>query len=293
MKTIRAGLVAYNIDFIIKAYQRGISSVVIVFPYWGKKTWSDVTLSEIKPEQLTEKTKPLLDKLEAAGVRLTAFELGNEFNTARFNSDLPDPGSGRELRLSDLNNPNDPEASAVARGYRAYLQVMAALKDVRDHSKLNQRTPIISGGLAQKLGGQQDEVNLLDTIEFLRQNGVEKLVDGYGVHVYPSADPHRPISARVASLEETMFSACKQGGKPCWMTEWGFGNSAESCELHDKTRLKSVQDMRTAFQGFARQGRLAAIIYYDWTGTPGGKDSWSIFRCGALIEDGKLALSPM
>ncbi len=45
---------------------------------------------------------------------LTAFELGNEINTSRFNSDLPDPGSGLELRLSDLKNPKDQEGGRVA-----------------------------------------------------------------------------------------------------------------------------------------------------------------------------------
>jgi hypothetical protein len=293
VKTIRTGLQVYNIDFIIKAYQQGIGCVVIVFPFPGKKSWGDVALSEIKPEQLTEKVKPLLDKLEAAGVRLTAFELGNEINTSRFNSDLPDPGNGRELRLSDLNNPNDPEASRVAAGYRAYVRVLAALKDLRDHSKLNQQTPIISAGLAQKLGGNQDEVNLVDAIKFLRQNGMDKLVDGYGVHVYPLADPNRPVSARIASLEEGMFAECTRT-KPCWMTEWGFGNSPSSyCAPHDKTRVKLVQDMHTAFQHFASQGKLAAILYYDWTGTPGKPGGFSIYRCDVLSDDGKLALSPI
>lgn len=170
---------------------------------------------------------------------------------------------------------------------------MAALKDLRDHSTLNQRTPIISGGLAQKLGSKQDEVNLPDTIEFLRQNGMDKLVVGYGVHVYPSADPRRPVSARIASLEEDMFSACKQGGKPCWMTEWGFASNDSSCPFRDEPRLKSVRDMRTTFQHFADQGRRAAIVFYDWTGPSNKLDGWSIFRCGALTDAGKLALSPM
>ena len=143
-----------------------------------------------------------------AGVRLAAFELGNEINTSRFNGDLKNPGSGRELRLADLNDPKDSEASAVARGYRAYVRVMAALKDLRDHSKLNQHAPIISAGLAQKLASAQVEVNLRDTIEFFRKNGVDKLVDGYGIHIYPNGDPKRPVSARIASLDEDMFSAC-------------------------------------------------------------------------------------
>jgi len=293
VKTVRVGLVAYNIDFIIKAYQHDISSVVIVFPFRGTKTWSDVKLSQITAQEFTEKFKPLLDKLETAGVRLAAFELGNEINTARFNGDLPDPGSGRELRLADLDNSNDPEGQAVAKGYRAYVQVMATLKDLRDHSKLNQHTPIISAGLAQKLGGKQDEVNLLDAIEFFRQNGMDKLVDGFGIHVYPSADLKRLESARIASLDEGMCAACRQGGKPCWVTEWGFGNADESCPVKDGTRLKLNQDMRSVFQHFANLGLLGALIYYDWTGAAGKNDSWGVFRCGALTDAGKLALKPM
>lgn len=292
VKTIRTGLLANNVDFIINAYQHGIGAVAILFPFPGKKTWSDVTLSEIKPEQLTEKVKPLLAKLETVGVRLTALELGNEINTSTFNSDLPNPGSGRELRLSDLNNPNDSEGRAVADGYRAYIKVMAALKDLRDRSKLNQQTPIISAGLAQKLGTKQVEVNLVDTIEFLRQNGMDKLVDGYGVHVYPSGDLNRSVSARISSREEGIFAECTRS-KPCWMTEWGFGNSDESCPFVDGTRVKLVQSLRSALEHFVSQGRLAGIIYYDWTEVPGKPDSWAIFRCGALTDAGKLALKPM
>src|SRR5215469_12421784 len=157
---------------------------------------------------------------EDAELKQMAEELGNEINNSVLNGDLPNPGTGRELRLADLNHPKDREASAVARGYHAYLQVLAVLKNLRDHSGLNQHTPIISAGLAQKLDGKQDEVNLQDTIEFLRQNGIDKLVDGYGIHVYPSVDLNRSVSARIASLDEGMFSACRQGSKRCWVTEW-------------------------------------------------------------------------
>ena len=38
VKIIRTGLVDYNMEFIIKAHERGISSVVIVFPFRGSKT---------------------------------------------------------------------------------------------------------------------------------------------------------------------------------------------------------------------------------------------------------------
>jgi hypothetical protein len=297
VKTIRTSLLPPAVDFIINAHQRGISTVVIVYPFFQTKAkskggWGAFPLSALKPEEFMAGLKPQLDKLEAAGVRLAAFELGNEINTASFNGDLPNPGSGRELRLADLNNPKDPEGPAVAAGYRNYIRLIAALKELRDRSKLNQHTPIISAGLAQKLGGREVEVNLHDTIAFLRQNGIDQYVDGYGIHVYPSADAKRPLSARIASLDEGMFSACRDGGKPCWVTEWGFGMSDESCPAKD-TRETVTEAMRSAFQHFAKDGLLGATIYYDWTEVPGKPDSWAIFRCGALTPAGKLALSPM
>jgi hypothetical protein len=291
--TIRIGLVSYNTDFIIKYYQHGISSVVIVLPFLGLKGWSDVVFSKTTPEVFTERVKPMLDKLEAAGVRLTAFELGNEINNSQFNGDLPTVGEGRELRLADLNNPNDPQASQVAMGYRAYIRLMAALKDLRDHSKLNRQTPIISAGLSQ-VHSTPFEVPLRDAIEFLNQNGMDKLVDGYGIHVYPSGDPNRPVSARIASLDEGMFSACRL--KPCWVTEWGFRNDGQDtqyCPGNNPVLTKVVQDMRMSFRHFATQRQLAALIYYDWTARPGLKDTFSVFRCGGITDAGKLALSPL
>jgi hypothetical protein len=62
---------------------------------------------------------------------------GNEINTPNYNGDFPVQATGRILGLPDLNNPSDPEARAIAAGYRAYLKIMAALKDLRDHSQVN------------------------------------------------------------------------------------------------------------------------------------------------------------
>jgi hypothetical protein len=292
--TIRTGLASFNIGLIVKAYQHGIGSIVIVGPFLGSKGWADVVWSKTTPEVFTERVKPMLDKLEAAGVRLTAFELGNEVNNSQFNGDLPSVGKGRELRLADLNNPIDPEASQVAVGYRAYVRLMAALKDLRDRSRLNRQTPIISAGLSQ-VHSTPFEVTLRDTIEFWNQNGIANLVDGYGIHVYPSGDPNRPVSARIASLDKDMFSACSPT-KPCWFTEWGFvynGDDGHFCPGNNRVVTKVVQDMRTSFKHFASRGQLAALMYYDWTPRPGLEDSFSVFRCGALTDAGRSALNPM
>jgi hypothetical protein len=306
VKTIRFGLLPGRIDFIIQAYQHGIGTVAIIYPHTGSKakprrSWADVPLSELNPEEFIAGVKPMLDQLEAAGVRLTGMELGNEINTSLYNGDLPGPGSGRMLGLAELNKSNDAEASVVAAGYRNYIKIAAALKDLRDHSKLNQHTPIIAAGMANlaKQGSKSAdgklEVSLPDAIRFLHENGLDKYVDGYAVHLYPGLDPTRTTEVRIASLGQDVFAECRSE-KPCWLTEWGIPNAnqrgePDRCPIDETKRLQVIKELRGAFQHFVNQGRLAGIIYYDWSDKP-GKEA-SIFRCGALTEAGKLALAPM
>ena len=46
---------------------------------------------------------------------------------------------------------------------------------------------------------QNGGVSVPDSVEFLRQNGLDKLVDGYAVCVFPSGDQNRSVSQRVDS----------------------------------------------------------------------------------------------
>jgi hypothetical protein len=205
------------------------------------------------------------------------------------------------LGLADLNNPGNSEGHAIAVGYQVYVKIMAALKELRDHSKLNQHTHIIAAGMANwgrpgpKAWDGVLGVSLVDAIEFLRQNGLDKYVDGYGVHVYPGLDQTRSVATRVASLGQDIFVNCTRS-KPCWLTEWGIpdgspGEVPDHCPIDERKRIKVIEELRGAFQHFVGERRLAAIIFYDWADKPGNKGA--IFRCGALTSAGKLALSPM
>ncbi len=305
VRAIRTGLSNKSVYFITQAYKHGIGTIAIIYPTLGssaktKLRWSDAPLSGADPQGFAVALKPLLDQLEVAGVRLTAMELGNEINTSGYNGDIPVPGTGRVLGLSDLNNPRDPEGSAIASGFRNYLRVMAVLKDVRDHSKLNKNTPVITAGLADwglpsaKAWNGQLGVSIADTIEFLRQNGLDKLTDGYAVHTYPTGDPRLTVATRISALEQRkIFSECRSD-KPCWLTEWGISNSSQTCPIDDSNRAQAVAAERYALATYVDQGRLAAAIWYDWTGVPGPKeDAAAIFRCGELTEAGKSALGPM
>ncbi|MGA2057029.1 MAG: hypothetical protein ABSG88_17165 [Bradyrhizobium sp.] len=305
VKTIRTGLGNSSLYVITEAFKHGIGTVAIVYPFYGSKakskgSWSQVPLSEVKPEEFRAWFQPMVDKLEASGVRLAAVEFGNEINTSGYNGDIPKPGSGRVLGISDLNNPKDAEGAAIASSFHIYLQLMATLKDMLHASRLNKATPILSAGLADwglpghKSWNNAVGVSIPDTIEFLRQNGLDNLADGYGVHVYPSSDPRTSVAARTSQLSQDILAACKPGRKPCWVTEWGISNPGHICPNPDGNRVQAIKDQREAFKAFADEGRLAAIIYFPWTGFPGPQvDPNAIFRCGQLSNSGKIALSPL
>jgi hypothetical protein len=315
VRTIREGFPSNHDEkfdhFIISAYQHGIGTVAIIYPTLGGtqkhtsgidvaagRRWRTPALVDGDPDGFRKQFTAQLAALEEAGVKLTAFEIGNEFNTVGYNADFPAQNSGRVLGLKDLNNPNDVEARQVAAGYLQYIRITAVVKEVRDHSKLNKATPIITGGLANVgLPGPQSfdkqlATSVAETIAFLSQHGVDQFVDGYGVHAYASDDPHQTIAQRTSVLE-AVFHACTRS-KPCWLTEWAFNNQDQSCPIHDDTRVQLVQAERIVLKHFINQGRLAASLYYSWDGDfPGQKENMgAIFRCGSLTEAGKLALSP-
>lgn len=312
VRIVRTNLAFDNsVDFIINAYRHGIGTVAIVMPEEGSTAaprpaspstglpWQQQALSHADPAAFTAWITPRLDALDAAGVRLAAIEFGNEINNAAFNGDFPVEPTGRVLSLNDLNNPNDAEGRAIASGYRVYLKVLASLDNIRSRTRFNRATPVISAGLSDpglprsSADLKHDSASIPATLKFLRQNGIDRLVAGYGVHVYPSSDPSKTVMQRVTALNKDTFSMCGPDSKPCWLTEWGFNNK-ESCPLDDEARASLFQTLRGAFSEFAAQGRLAAALYYSWSGNPGVAESpESIFRCGRLTNAGRLVLSPL
>lgn len=306
--------------FVMKASEHGISCIVMLSPFIGNtgkhaapvdqavgRQYVTPALSDTDPDAFRKWFQGELATVEAAGVRLTAFELGNELNQPRFNGDFPIPGTGRVLGISALKDPKDRVGSAVAAGYVSYVRVLSALKDVRDHSKLNQKTAILSSmsanwGLptkdpvpAKPGSSNQDFASVPDSIEFMRQHGLDQIVDGYSVHVYSNNDPRQSVAERISVLEKIgIFAACQRGGKPCWLTEYAFNNQDKSCPEDDSARVQLMREQREAFRKHVQQGRLTALIYYSWSGLPSDlENAGAIFRCGALTESGKLALSPM
>jgi hypothetical protein len=254
---------------------------------------SAMPLSYADPERSRAYFQTVFDQLDEKGVVLAGVELGNEINWTDFNGDFPIPGQGKSFTVEDLSR--DSEASKVARGFLQYLKILAALKDVRDHSKLNRHTPIISAGMAAATGSdwqrklQVDSVSIPATYAYLRAYGLDNLVDGYGVHDYPPVvkpGDKAAVAQRNAWLDQLIFPP--GNAKPYWMTEWGFSSAAAS-SAQDRDRARSVAEMRAYFLHLFRQGRLGGIFWYVWN----EPDRDSIYRGGGLMEAGRQAVAPM
>lgn len=233
----------------------------------------------------------IFKSLDEKGIVLSGIELGNEINWVDFNGDFPVPGQGKSFSLDDLSH--DPTAQNVARGFRQYLKLLAALKDARDSSQLNQKTPIIAAGMATVTGGawQQklhvDGVSIPVTYAYLRAHGLDQLVDGYGVHAYPPEIKPNDTSAarqRQALLDQQIFPPGNT--KPYWLTEWGFPSTAQTSE-DDQPRRRSVDEMRAYLDHLVKEKRLKSLFWYVWN----DPSPCAIFRHGTLMQAGQQAIA--
>lgn len=319
---IRAGIGADDkgLDLVKRIYARGIKILwIIPLKYaagvplrpWRPKefpgVWAEPAISLADPDQFRAYFAPLLARLEANNIELAGFELGNELNMTPFNGEFPVPGQGKQFGLNDLYH--DPEGQQIAKGYLQYLKVLAVLKDIRDHSKLNQHTPILTAGFGAyeapegpfpppaKPGTQTDMVSVNATIDLMRANGLDKLVDAYAVHVYPWANgPGQPAAAagRQSRLAKYVLAECRpqrgSDGKPCWITEWGFRNNDTSCPVHESDQVSLIEEMRNNFRPYVEQRRLLGLFYYAWFDP---MENFGVFRCGSLTQSGRLAIAPL
>ncbi len=93
VKTVRIGIGEKFSHFTVSAFQRGIGAVVIVYPTQASTIgqmrpadksvglqWAERPITNADPENFKLWLTTQLTSLEAAGSRLTAFELGNEIN---------------------------------------------------------------------------------------------------------------------------------------------------------------------------------------------------------------------
>lgn len=263
------------------------------------EVWAGPPLSFADPHSTRERYRQVIDQLEESGIVLAAIEVGNEINWTAFNAEFPLPGRGRNLSLRDLQD--DEVGQKVAKGYRQYLQLLSAIKEVRDRSRLNRSTPLLSAGLADagtegwQPQAKYDSVSIGATLRYLRQRGLDNLVDGYGIHTYPGGPTAADRRRQLFDLTAHECGPRRTAGdsRPCWVTEWGFPNASETCPAHDEARAALFRETRTLFGELARQGRLRASIAYAWNSEPLLRelDRYSLYRCNQLTESGQVAIA--
>jgi hypothetical protein len=310
---VRCGITndAAGVAFAQSLYEKGIKIDLIVSAQYAPDApsvpyrpaeypgmWGGHPLSAADPSLSKAGIQSLIGKLDAAGVVLAGLELGNEINWTGFNPEFPLPGEGKVFSLGELSS--DPEGRKIAAGYLQYLKILAVLKQVRDASSLNRGTPIISAGLSpagpartEPPGGlREDAVTINATLQFLHAHGLDNYVDGYGVHIYPW---QKTPEARAGAIATQDVTECRVGGgKPCWITEWGFDNKDLSCPLNDHARAALVGETMQIFRNLAAAGRVSAAIYFSWDSDPWAKQvsPGSVYRCGSLTEAGRAAIAP-
>jgi hypothetical protein len=251
--------------------------------------WSVAPLSQLDPEFFREKFGSLWREIEQRRIRLAAIEAGNEINWAAFNGDLgllppqgqPPQGAPGSVALRDR--------AAYLLGLRRYVAAVAIIKQFRDASANNRDAKIVSAGLASmpatfaaNIGAEYVDTN--ETLDILKADGLDAVVDGYGVHAYPNVS--QTLSQRTRDFED-LLRPCPAGGRgrPCWLTEWGVRQPNLACPSDESKRVPLIREMLERIAANVRQKRIGASYYYDWDDKP---TEYAVWRCGGLTEAGKV-----
>ena len=307
VRTIRVPLsVPYpaSVDFARRASARGLAVVLAIMtanpraarpgvvPRDGHgATWAMLPLSGLAPRPFLDDLGEAFAELERNRVNIAAFEFGNEINWTPFNGDFPLPGRGRVLSLDELQSTG--EGGAIAAGYDVYLELLRGVRRRLDRSPVYRRTPLISAGLSDpgpsgpRRGRTMDAVSVEATLQYLKARGLDRLVQGYGVHFYPRTDAGEAnADARLDAVLDLCSPAADSAAKPCWLTEWGLRADPGDCgDAGPRPRLAAA--LIEGFKRYAAAGRLRAAIYYAW-GEGAGR--FAVFRCGRLSPTGRAVL---
>ncbi|TCU15965.1 glycoside hydrolase [Rhizobium sullae] len=250
------------------------------------RIWDVQRLSDLDLDLYRAQLRPALRRIDELGIRIDAVEPGNEINYSAYNGDLvvyEKPGRQTPRNVSEVAN-----RSALERGLDAYVGALRITREELRATVYSRDTLLISAGLSDVGTGEADRRGMerLEPGEFislLRKRGIDALVDGYGIHVYPG----RKDDAALARYVTTLLDFCRPEGegKPCWVSEWGIANTALSCPVDDREREVAVRAVRRSFAELMEKGRLKAAFYYDWDTQP----VYSVWRCGALSPAGVAA----
>jgi hypothetical protein len=247
------------------------------------RIWDVLRLSDLDLDIYRAQLRSALRRIDGMGIRIDAVEPGNEINYSAYNGDLAvyeEPGRRTPRNVSEV-----ADRKAFDRGLEAYVGAVRITREELRETAHSRDALLISAGLSDIGTGEADSRGMerLDPGEFislLQQRGIDPLVDGYGIHLYPG----RKNDAALARYVTAVLDFCKPAGvgRPCWVTEWGIANTARSCPLDDREREAAIRAVRRSFETLMGEGRLNAAFYYDWDTQP----VYSVWRCGVLSPAG-------
>ncbi|WP_245306730.1 MULTISPECIES: glycoside hydrolase [unclassified Rhizobium] len=248
--------------------------------------WDVHRLSDLDLDRYREHLRAALRRIDGLGIRIDAVEPGNEINYSAYNGDLlvyQNPGRRTPRKVSDV-----ADRSAFERGLDTYIGTVRVTREELRATVHSGDALLISAGLSDAGTAEADRRGMerLDPsvlISLLRGRGIDALIDGYGIHIYPGRKGEAALARYVTRLLD--FCQPEGQGRPCWVTEWGIANTALSCPLDDGEREKAVRAVRRAFSKMMEEGRLEAAFYYDWDTQP----VYSVWRCGVLSAAGVAA----
>lgn len=253
------------------------------------RIWDVYRLSDLDLSRYRGGLRAALRAIDDKGIRLDAVEPGNEINYSAYNGDLlvfRKPGGRTPRSLTEIAN-----RDAFERGLDRYVDIVRITREELGGTLHSRGAAVVSAGLSDVSSAEADQRGMerLDpgsVISLLRARGIDREIDGYGIHVYPGRKTGASLRRRVTNL----LDFCRSGdvGKPCWVTEWGIANTTQTCPIDDRERESAVRAMRGAFSRLMGAKRLAAAFYYDWDTQP----AYSIWRCGELSSAGAAAIDP-
>lgn len=253
------------------------------------RIWDVHRLSELDLDRYRTRLRAALQVIDDKGIRLDAVEPGNEINYSAYNGDLlvyRTPGQRTPRSIAEIAN-----RDAFSRGLDAYVGAVRTTREELRATVHSRGATLVAAGLSDMSAGEADQRGMerLDpgeVISLLRARGIDQLIDGYGIHVYPGRKADAALRAKVTDL--LGFCQPADTGKPCWVTEWGIANTARSCPIDDRDRARAVRAVRSAFEALMAGKRLATAFYYDWDTQP----NYSVWRCGELSPAGVAAIAP-
>ena len=231
-------------------------------------------LSALDPVLFEQSFQKFLEAADARGITFVGIEIGDKINWANQNGDF----RVGQPSLTGTASDNPAEMTDVRMGFARYVAIVAAARRVRDGIADYHTVPLISAGLmriaapaARALNA--DQLDEAAASKILHELGLERFIDGYGIHFYPNAKLE-PIDA--AHDLQTTLAACTPA-KPCWLTEWNIPAGTDTCDF-PAPQIKIAAMLRGMIQHAATTGTVAGAFWYDWN-----DGALAIFKCGKFL----------